>query len=404
MTILVVGAGAAGVAVATELARQRLGEQTLLVGDSPPVDRPPLSKGYLNGEITEAELALTSPAELNGLGVEHKFGRSAISLDLPSRVVGFDDGTTVGFEHLVIATGVSPRLPVTDRGDGVHVLRTVADADRLRRALSRTDELTIVGASVLATEVAATASAMGKRVTIVAPESAPLATVLPPAVREEVRELHEGHDVDFRLGQKVTGLKRGPAGQLRGVVMEGGAFLETSTVLFATGCAPRTGWLADPALDVNDGLACDEYGRAAPGVWAVGDVARWLHPSLGRMRLEHRTNAAMMGMTVACNIAATLSGALMQKHDAIPYFWTDQHGFRFQVYGECMSAPLLTKVGSFARGDALALFGSRNRPQGVVAVGRSKDFNRLRQAVTLSFRGEDVSEIVGEVIDQPVPC
>jgi 3-phenylpropionate/trans-cinnamate dioxygenase ferredoxin reductase component len=226
---------------------------------------------------------------------------------------------------------------------------------------------------------------------------------LPAAVRDDIRELHESHNIDFRLGEKVTGLERTGNGRLDGVATESGRVIPTSTVLFATGCVPQTEWLEGTEWDLTNGVACDAYGRVAPTVWAAGDIARWAHPFLGRMRLEHRTNATLMGMAVARNIAATLSGAALQAYDAIPYFWTDQHGVRLQVFGECLSSPLLAKLGSFAKGDALALFGSRTSIQGVVAAGRNRDFNRLRHAVTRSAHGEDVSEVVGEFVGDYAP-
>jgi NADPH-dependent 2,4-dienoyl-CoA reductase/sulfur reductase-like enzyme len=346
-SVVVVGAGAAGVAVAEGLRRRGFAGSIAVVGQerARPYDRPPLSKQVLAGSWPPERATLLSDEREQGLGVAWHLGRRACSLQRERREVVLDDGESLGFDHLVIATGVMPRtLPAVDL-TGVHVLRTLEDALAIRARLGTGARLAVIGGGFLGLETAATARALGAEVTVVEPLQHPLAQRLSHPVAARIVALHEQHGVRMMSGISVARLaadRDGPAfpfeesgaepqapRPVRAVHLTDGTILDVDLVLVAIGCRPAVDWLDDSGVMLDNGVVCDEYCSAGPGVWAAGDVARWLHPRLGRhVRLEHRMNANEQGLAVAKNILGA-----REPFAPIPFFWTDAYDVKVQVWG-----------------------------------------------------------------------
>jgi NADPH-dependent 2,4-dienoyl-CoA reductase/sulfur reductase-like enzyme len=359
--VLVVGASTAGLATAEALrARGYTGRLTLLGAEPhPPYDRPPLSKQVLSGAWAPERAHLRTPEALSTLDAELILGEAAISLDVANRTVMTATGRTLAADEIVIATGLTPRtLPIhTDRDGcagpagpavpaGVHVLRTMEDGLALRAdllvAAAEGTPLVVVGDGVLAAEIAATARGLGVDVTLTGPQPAPLALQLGPLVADQLAQLHGDHGVRLRLGAGVTGLLwsagsgsgldsagSGSAGGVVGVQLETGELLPAGLVVVAIGAVPVTGWLEGSGLEVANGVVCDSRCRAAEGIWAAGDVARWYSEELGRLvRLENRTNAVEQANLVAGNILGD-----DRPYLPVPYQWTDQYDARIQVHG-----------------------------------------------------------------------
>jgi NADPH-dependent 2,4-dienoyl-CoA reductase/sulfur reductase-like enzyme len=254
-------------------------------------------------------------------------GRRAVSLDSERQTVITDDGGELRYGAAVIATGVQPRmLPASDL-DGVYVLRTSSDALSLRSRLSTGARLVIVGAGFLGLEVAATARALGVRVTIVEPMEHPMASALGSLAAGRLLGTHREQGVRILTGVGVDTLHGSE--RVRAVELTDGTRVEADIVLMAIGCAPRLDWLVDSGLECDNGIVCDKRCRAAPGVWAAGDVARWRHSALERhVRLEHRMNATEQGQAAARSILGD-----PEPFSPIPFFWTDQYDARVQVWG-----------------------------------------------------------------------
>ncbi|MFV2194974.1 NAD(P)/FAD-dependent oxidoreductase [Nocardiopsis sp. LOL_012] len=322
--VAVVGASAAGLAAVETLRRQGFGGEVVLIGDEPhpPYDRPPLSKQILSARWEPDRLALRTPDVLEGLDVRLRLGSAATGLDTRAREVVLTDGERVAYDGLVVATGVRPRrLP----GTGGHVLRTLEDALALREGLRPGRRLVVVGAGFLGAEAAASARELGCEVTMVEPAPVPLAHAVGEEVGRVLSRLHTERGVDLRTGTGVAEVHSD------GVALEGGETIGADEVLVAVGSVPGTDWLAGSGLEVGDGLVCDAYCSAAPGVYAAGDVARWEHPRFGSMRVEHRTHAAEQGMAAARNLLAPEGKG--KPFAPVPYFWSDQYGVRIQAYG-----------------------------------------------------------------------
>ncbi len=328
-SVLVVGASAAGLSTVEALRRNGYQGSITVLGAEPelPYDRPPLSKQVLAGSWTAERTRLRSLDQLADLHAEFILGNPAVAFDAGSRVVHAESGLAVQADTVVIATGVRPRTPF-GAGEGVHVLRTLDDALALRRDLATATRMVVVGEGVLGAEIAATASAAGLRGTVVGPRPALMLGPLGPEVAHLLGELHTARGVELRLGSGVTEVLRRD-GLVTGVRLDTGVEIAADVVAVAAGAVPATEWLVGSGLTLDDGVVCDSRCRAAAGVYAVGDVARWHHDRVGGLvRWENRTNAVEQ----AAAVAADVLGA-DQPYTPVPYFWTDQFDARIQVHG-----------------------------------------------------------------------
>jgi NADPH-dependent 2,4-dienoyl-CoA reductase/sulfur reductase-like enzyme len=359
--VLVVGAAAAGLSTVEVLRRKGYAGEITVLGAEPhaPYDRPPLSKQVLSGAWEPARATLRPQEALSSLDVTFVHGDPAVALEPVTRTVSTESGRELRADVVVIATGVRPRtLPGQEGLAGVHVLRTLDDALALRTDLVAGGRLVVVGEGVLGAEITATARMLGLDVTMTGPLAAPLALQVGPFVSELLAELHTERGVLLRLGSGVVGLSD-VDGRVTGVRLGTGEVLPADVVVVAVGAVPATEWLADSGLSLDNGVVCDSRCRAADGIYAVGDVARWHHEGLGRsIRLENRTNATEQAATVAANI---LGGD--EPYVPVPYFWTDQYDARLQVHG---FLPAGAEV-DIVDGDVSARrFVARYRSEGVV--------------------------------------
>ena len=372
--VLVVGASAAGLSTAETLRREGYDGEIVLLGEEsrPPYDRPPLSKQILAGQWETGRLALRPEEHLADLRLDMRLGVEATGLDLSAREVRLADGESVGYDALVIATGVRPRrLP----GEGAHVLRTLDDALALRENLGPGTRLVVVGAGFLGAEAAAVARGLGTEVTMLEPAPVPLAHAVGAEVGAVLAQAHLDHGVDLRTGVGVASVAPD------GVRLADGELVAADEVLVAIGAQPNTEWLEGSGLTIDNGVVCDEYCVAAPGVYAAGDVARWHNPLFdASMRIQHRTNAAEQGMAVARNL---LSPDSPKPFAPVPYFWSDQYDMKVQAFGYLRGHEEIAVVeGDYAERRFLVAYRTGDRVAGVLGVGISpKVIRPWRQAI-----------------------
>ncbi|WEB44617.1 NAD(P)/FAD-dependent oxidoreductase [Streptomyces yunnanensis] len=377
--IVIVGASAAGLTAAETLRRRGWDGHLTLIGDEarPPYDRPPLSKQILTGAWEPQRTTLRAPQELARLEIDLRLGRPATGLDVKRRQARLAGGATIDFDGLIIATGVIPRrLPHGDL-NGVHVLRTLDDALALRAALLTGPRVVVVGAGFLGTEVAAAAQTMGLEVTLVEPEPVPVRRPFGDRVGALVAALHRDHGTDLRCGVPVRGLCEG-GGRVTGVELADGSGLPADAVVLALGSTPATDWLTGSGLTLANGVVCDALCRAAPGIYAAGDVASWHNPRFGtRMRLEHRMNATEQAMAAAGNLLGDA-----QPFAPVPYFWTDQYDTKIQAYGIFPpDAELRIIDGDPADGHFTAAYGRHEVVVGVLGWNAPRQVRAVRNLV-----------------------
>ena len=353
VTVAIVGASVAGVAAARGLRAEGFSGRIVLIGEESewPYDRPPLSKQVLTGEWSPKRIALLEPAEAETLGIEVRLGVAAEGLDPDERVVKLADGSAIHYGACVIATGVRARPAPWPQLPGMHLLRTLADANGLREQLDHVDSVAVIGGGFIGAEVATAARSLGLEVTVIDPLPLPMARVVGDDAARVFIDLAETHGVQHRLGVGVSGIEdEGPDGGLD-VTLTDGSRLHAGAVVIGIGAVPNDGWVADSGLLIGNGVVCDAYGRAlradgssrAPGVYAAGDVARQLHVGIGEnVRVEHWTNAVEQGNCVAHNIVHPED---LRVHDAEHYVWSDQHGWKFQFVGRPVVAVEVHLVG-----------------------------------------------------------
>lgn len=359
--VVIVGASAGGLATAEALRRGGFDGTITLVGDEPhlPYDRPPLSKEVLAGEWDIDRLPLRPVADIAALALDLRLGTTATGVDLEGRAVVLDTGDELRFDALVAATGVTPRrLP----GGHGHVLRTLEDAVALRDRLRPGQRLAVVGAGFLGAEAAAVARGLGCQVTMVEPAPVPLAHAVGTEIGEMLTHAHIDHGVDLRTGIGVSAVHDG------GLTLTDGTEVEADEVLVAIGSVPNVDWLAAGGLPVGDGLVCDSFCEAAPGVYGVGDVARWHNDLFGTsMRIEHRTHAAEQGLAVARTILDPERGRPFMP---VPYFWSDQYDMKIQAHGYLRGQDEVRIVeGSLEERRFLAAYRTGDRLVGVLGIG-----------------------------------
>lgn len=363
-SIVLLGSGAAGAAAAEQLRREGYAGPLALVGVEPPVDRPNLSKDYLAGNAPEEWLTLRDEGFYRSLDVDLVTGDAARALDLDGRAVELESGRRLPFAALLYATGAEPvRLPLPGAdGPHVHTLRTVSDSRAIVARAEAGRRAVVIGASFIGLEVAASLRAREVEVDVVAPETVPLGRVLGEEVGRFVLGLHQEHGVRFHLGRKPASIGADA------VTLDDGTTLPCDFVVLGVGVRPRLGLAEAAGLPVDGGLLVDRELRAAPGVWAAGDVARYPDPRSGRpVRVEHWVHAERMGQAAARNML----GAGETYRD-VPFFWSAHYDATVSYVGHAERPDAIEVHGSLAGRDALVAYREGGRIAAVVTLGRDR--------------------------------
>ncbi|WP_338676547.1 FAD-dependent oxidoreductase [Streptomyces sp. SCSIO 30461] len=341
-TFVIVGGGLAGAKAAETLRAEGFTGRVILIGDERdhPYERPPLSKGYLSGKDKRDSAFVHEPAWYAQHDIELHLGQPVTAIDRAERCVRLGDGTGVHYDKLLLATGAEPRrldIPGTDLA-GVHHLRRLAHADRLRQVLAGlgrdNGHLVIAGAGWIGLEVAAAARGYGAEVTVVEPEPTPLHRVIGPELGQLFADLHAEHGVRFHFGVHLTEIV-GQDGMVLAARTDDGEEHPAHSILAAIGAAPRTGLAEAAGLALVDrahggGVAVDASLRTSdPDIFAAGDVAAVHHPLLDiRLRVEHWANALNGGPAAA---RAMLGQEV--SYDRVPYFFSDQYDLGMEYSG-----------------------------------------------------------------------
>lgn len=354
--VVVVGAGLGGLRAAEQLRAADFAGEVIVVGEEQhlPYNRPPLSKNGLAGQLAHEAVAFRRKSSVDD--VVWRLGESVVAADLRNRTVALSNGTDLGYDGLVAATGARPRrLPLDAPLAWRHVVRTLDDATRLRADLGPGRQVVVIGSGFIGCEVAATASLLGCEVSLVDPLPVPLQRPLGIEVGSELRRRHEQHGVRFHLGRTVARLdgRHGGGGGPERLVLDDGTELSATVVVEAVGSLPNVEWLADNQLDLSDGVLCDgglrplcPDGPVRTAV-AIGDIARFPNPMFDEVprRVEHWNFPTETAKRAAGVLAADL--AAEADHGAprsdpleallpftpMPAFWSDQYDIRLQSFG-----------------------------------------------------------------------
>ena len=333
--IIIVGGGQAAVQAIDTLRRKGFTGNIVLIGDEPwlPYQRPPLSKKYLAG-VLERERLLLRPAHFyESHSIETRLGRRVEEISRREQRLRLDDGSTVVYDALLLATGSRARplaAPGTDL-DGVYFLRTIADVARIRADWAPGRRLVIVGGGYIGLEVAATARELGLEVTVLEMADRVMNRVVCPQISAFYEAEHARHGVRILSNSRVRALAAASGSKrVRAVVTEDGEEHAADAVVLGCGALPADELAVTAGLACENGVVVDDRCRTSdPAIYAAGDCTN--HPSLRygrRLRLESVDNAFEQGASAALNMLG-----IDTVHDKVPWFWSDQYDLKLIIIG-----------------------------------------------------------------------
>ena len=332
-TYLIVGASLGGAKAAEALRAAGFDGRVVLVGSETelPYERPPLSKGYLQGQAERETLYVHPRLWYADADVDLRLGVTTTGIDRAAHEVVLADGSRIGYGKLLLTTGSAPRrLELPGAGlDGVLYLRSAADSDRIKALLGSAGRIAVIGAGWIGLEITAAAREAGLQVTVLETAELPLLRVLGSEVARVFAGLHAEHGVDLRLGVQVAEIT-GRDGKADGVRLADGSHVPADAVIVGVGIVPNTELATTSGLHVDNGIRVDAQLRSSdPDIYAAGDVANAFHPLLGKhIRVEHWANAMNQPQAAARAMAGE-----QVSYDRVPYFFTDQYDLGMEYTG-----------------------------------------------------------------------
>jgi len=393
--IVVIGGGAGSAAAVAELRKQGFdGSLTLVSAENTvPYERPPLSKGFLLG--TSGQVPVKDAAWYEQASVELILGSRATRLDLAARTVTLSGGAVLGYDQLLLATGVRPRvLPGLD-GDGVCYLRTSEDAAALRDRMTAAGHVAVLGGGFIGCEVAAAAIRLGKRATILEALPTLLHRALGPELGDVVAGIHRDEGVDVRTGQQVLEI-RPRRGGVR--ISTAAGDVDADVLVVGVGTVPNTELAEQAGLPAGHGIEVDEcFATAAPGIYAIGDVAAQHLPGHGRrVRVEHHDTAIRHGRVAARNMAGQ-----REPFADVHWFWSDQYDHTISSAGLIPGSDgpgELVIRGSLEQRNFSAFSLDGDRVRAVISLNRPRDVLDARRLIA-----RDHSATAAQLCDESLP-
>jgi 3-phenylpropionate/trans-cinnamate dioxygenase ferredoxin reductase component len=372
--IVLVGGGPAALSTARSY-REAGGEASLeLICAEPhlPYERPPLTKDFLRGELEAADVPIEDEAWFATHAVTLRRARRAVAVDREAREVHLEGGQRLAYDACVLATGSEPERPPIDgaQDPGLHTIRTVDDALRLRAAAAPGARAVVVGAGFIACEAAASLVRRGLDVVLAAPEERPQAERLGDRAGELITTLLCEAGVEVRLGAEIGRIE--PRWR---VWLKGGEVLPADLVVLGTGVSPRLELASAAGLDVDGGVCVDSSMRSSdPAVLAVGDIAAAQHARAGRrLRVEHWGDALAHGEVAGRKLAGEDA-----EWTAAPGFWTTigDHTLKHSAWGDGFDEARVEAEGD---GHFVVRYLSSGEEVGVLALGDDDAYEAGRQ-------------------------
>jgi 3-phenylpropionate/trans-cinnamate dioxygenase ferredoxin reductase subunit len=401
--VLLLGGGIASASAAAELREQGFGGSIVLVTREmdAPYHRPPLTKGYLRGGEDRPSTLIHREGWYEEHGVELRTRTPVMDLDASAKTAKLGR-QQFGFGQALLATGAGIRRLQADGGmrDGIHYLRALGNADKLRAETDAAERVVVVGGSYIATEVAASMTVLGKRVTLVMQEALPLERGFGPVAGAYVRDLLEGHGVEILASADVTAFEgAGEADDARvtAVVTADGRRAAADLVVVGVGANPDVLLARKAGLELGEtgGVACDRALRtSAPDVFAAGDMCEYDSVVHGRrLRIEHEEVAAAQGR----HAARAMLGS-DEPYAVVPYFWTDVADWaRLEYVGPAAAWDEELVHGDPAAGSFSVWYLDGGRLGGALAVGRSGDLDVARELLSQQAGADAVRDALASI-------
>ena len=387
---MIVGGGLAASRTAEQLRRaEHAGEIVIVSGEVHlPYDRPPLSKDVLHKDDHAFGDVTLKPQEFyDENNITLRLGSAVTAVDPAARSVTLADGSSVGYDELIIATGLVPRrIPSFPDLAGIHVLRNYDESQALRAEAAAARRAVVIGAGFIGCEVTASLRNLGVDVVLVEPQPEPLASVLGEQIGALVSRLHRAEGVDVRTGVGVAEVRG--TDRVRQVVLADGTELDADLVIVGIGSRPAVDFLEGSGIAVDNGVVCDNVGRtSAEHVWALGDVASWRDATGHQARVEHWSNVAEQARV----LVPSMLGQDAPEAVVVPYFWSDQYDVKIQCLGEPEADDVVHVVEDDGR-KFLAYYERDGVLVGVVGGGMPGKVMKARAKIA---SGAPISDILG---------
>lgn len=378
--IVIVGAGHAGGAFAANLRQYGFKGQIDLVGNEErlPYQRPPLSKTWLTESPDQEALSLRPDSFYAQKDINLHLSSEVMHIDRANKKVKLSSGKALAYDYLVLACGARPRQLPIEGGhlDGVHYLRTVNDADRLKTAIQGASHLAVVGGGFIGLEVAASARMMGVEVTVIEQQERLLSRLASPYSSSFFAGLHQSRGVNLILGAQVQAF-HGREDRLEAVQFEGQK-LDCDAVLVGIGSVPNIMLAKQAGLDCDRGVLVDQLGRTSdPYIMAIGDMTQ--RPVQGLD--ESVCLESVPGALEQAKIVAALLAGRDQFEEQTPWFWSDQYDVKYQVVGIPGAGKEFVLRGEIENGSFSVFHFSDEQLVAVESINAARDFMMMRRAM-----------------------
>jgi 3-phenylpropionate/trans-cinnamate dioxygenase ferredoxin reductase subunit len=331
--VVIVGAGQAGCETAVTLRAKGFAGPITVIGDEHgvPYQRPPLSKAFLAAGSDDDSIILRPAEFYESRGIALLSGHRATAIDRSRRLLELEGRSPLAYDTLVLATGARNRrlnLPGAD-AQGVHYLRTLAEAQKLQEKLKSADErqVVIIGGGFIGLEVAAAARKYGADVTVLMSRDRPMARSVSLPVARYFEQEHRRHGVRLVANSAVQSISAS-SGHADGVVTAGGKFYSADIIVVGIGVDPNVELAETAGLETNGGVVVDSTLRTTDSnIFAIGDCAAF--PTQTGLR---RIESIQTCVDHARAVAAAIVGAGCD-YEKVPWFWTDQFDSKLQMAG-----------------------------------------------------------------------
>ncbi|WP_423200257.1 MULTISPECIES: NAD(P)/FAD-dependent oxidoreductase [unclassified Cupriavidus] len=396
--LVIIGASYAGTQLALAARAGGFAGGITMIGDETvaPYQRPPLSKAFLREDIEAASLQLQSPERFAEERIELRTGIAALGIDRAAQTVLLSDGMRARYDHLALTTGARCRRLACPGAEFRHVyyLRSLADARAIKAGAAQAKRAVVIGGGFIGLEVAASLRAQGLEVAVVELQHRLLQRAVPALISDFLRGAHEAQGVRFHLGIGVRRLHGDAGGDVSGVELDNGEILPATLVVAGLGVVPNVELAEQCGLAVDNGIVVDRFARTSdPRIVAAGDCAAYPNPWLngtfhapGEAAVRPvRVESIQSANDLARVAAATIVGQ-PAPYDAVPWFWSDQYGYKLQMAGCSHGHDEVIVRGEVAAGKFTAVYLRNGVMIGADSVNRPQDHMAARRLVAATVR------------------
>lgn len=374
---VIIGGGAAGYSAAQTLREEGFEGRIIMITkeDRAPYDRPNLSKDYLQGGAEPEWMPLRPDDFFDDHGIEIIRNRVVTGVDAASKTITFEEGESLPYDKVLMATGGEPRrldLPGSDLKN-IFVLRSFDDADAIIETAKGAKKAVVIGSSFIGMEAAFSLKQRGLSVTVIAPGNVPFEKNLGNEIGAMFQRVHENNGVDFRLGASVVNFEGD--GKVSAAVISTGERIEADLVIAGIGVSPATKFLDGLNLHKDGGVITDKYLQAGKDIYAAGDIAHFPDVQTGEdIRIEHWRTALQQGQAAARN--------MLDKEIAftsVPFFWTTQFDVTLNYVGHAKDWDEIFFRGDVDQHDFLAFYIKNGRVSAVAGMNRDRELDVLEE-------------------------